>query len=364
MSVCPKNACAGGYGSCLDVKLTSACNAGCNFCIEKGGLQPREVPANVMAQAARNDPADTVLILGGEPMIDTDRLVQFLKLLRLPVKLCSDKDDTAKDRTAARKVYLTTNGCFLNEQTARQIAPYLDGVNISLHHYDQIMANVALRLPDDAPNQVNFNCLREAIQVFHTPDENGRRVPVRINANLVKGWLDSPGRVRKFIAFAAKTLQADCVRFTELQHCDSLWVNARTVFPEFAHTVLPADPFTNGCEQELDAHPDIRVIVKMGCGLVCDARKPLDTKSRQDMYDQAPKNRNTRVLYPDGIIRPGWVKDTPKPAAASVPAPAPASGTAEDSGILSAYDCHRALGYKGTPRPDFSDFDCHAPGCH
>lgn len=349
MSVCPKNACAGGYGSCLDVKLTNACNANCSFCIEKDGLRPQEVPADIMAQAARNDPADTVLVLGGEPMINIDRLVQFLKLLRLPVKLVSDKDDSVKDRAQTRKVYITTNGCFLNAQTARQIAPYLDGINISLHHYHRALANSILQLPDGASNQVSFNRLQEAIRVFHTPDETGRRVPVRINTNLVKNWLDTPDDALKFIDFAARTLHADCVRFTELQHCEDSWVSARSVFPDFAYHGLPADPFTQGCEQEIDAHPDIRVIVKMGCGLVCDARKPLDTKFRQAMYDQAPKNRNTRVLYPDGVIRPGWVKA--KPAADSL-----------DTDGLSVYDCHRTLGnYHDVPQ---SDFGCHGADCH
>lgn len=121
MSVCPKNACAGGYGSCLDVKLTNACNANCSFCIEKNGLQPEQIPAHIMAQAARNDPADTVLVLGGEPMINMDRLVQFLKFLRLPVELVSDKDESVKDRAVARKVYMSTNGCFLDTQDRKSV---------------------------------------------------------------------------------------------------------------------------------------------------------------------------------------------------------------------------------------------------
>ena len=31
----PKNACMGGYGKSLDVKITNKCNCSCNHCIEK-----------------------------------------------------------------------------------------------------------------------------------------------------------------------------------------------------------------------------------------------------------------------------------------------------------------------------------------
>lgn len=342
MSVNPRNACAGFYGDCLDVKLTNKCNAACSFCIERGGLQPKEVCPVEMAMAARSDPADTVLVLGGEPMYNQDRLETFLRYLRLPAQLQGDTDPKAGERAQTRKVYLTTNGCYLNVQTARAIRPYLNGINISLHHYNMALANDVLQLPNDAPHQLNTKRLVEAIEVFHTPDTGGRRVPVRFNVNLVKGWLDTPHQVELFMAFAADTLHADCIRFTELQNCDDLWVNARDIFPDFAHTALSADPFTNGCEVEIDAHPDIQVIVKMACGLVCKYRRPIDPATRMIMRKQAP-NHHTRVLYPDGIIRQGWVK-------------APADDKSEP--VLYSGGCHDSA-----PDEDW-DCDCHGPGCH
>ena len=36
----PDNACAGGYGRCLDVKITNACNANGAFCIKANGYSP------------------------------------------------------------------------------------------------------------------------------------------------------------------------------------------------------------------------------------------------------------------------------------------------------------------------------------
>lgn len=61
----PANSCAGGYGNCLDVKITNACNANCAFCIEKGGYCPKERPVKELALETIHSDAETVLILGG-----------------------------------------------------------------------------------------------------------------------------------------------------------------------------------------------------------------------------------------------------------------------------------------------------------
>lgn len=55
-SVCPRNSCAGGYGNCLDVKITNLCNGNCAFCIERGGYSPENQKGPVeLALATVND---------------------------------------------------------------------------------------------------------------------------------------------------------------------------------------------------------------------------------------------------------------------------------------------------------------------
>ena len=114
----PANSCAGGYGNCLDVKITNACNANCTFCIEKGGYCPKERPVKELALETINSDAETVLILGGEPTL-YPHLAEYLAMIR-PWK---------------KHIYMTTNGSMLKDGLPEAIAPYLDGINISIHHY-------------------------------------------------------------------------------------------------------------------------------------------------------------------------------------------------------------------------------------
>lgn len=287
MSVCPRNACAGGYGRCLDVKFTNACNGACEFCIEKNGFCPVPEPVAKMAAATLADESETILVLGGEPMTRMEDLVKYLAAIR-PFK---------------QHVYMTTNGSLLDRTTAEAVAPYLDGLNISVHHWNPVKNDAVYRTC-----QVDFDKLAEAIAILRNRD---RPVKVRINANLTKNFLDNREDIRKFIDFAADVLHADEIRFSELQGCEDLWVNSRDVMPN-GHR-LPADPFTDGCEQEIRIRPDIRIVAKMCCGLVCDARKPVDENAWAAMRDQAPRHRTTRVLYPDGIVRNGWLTAMPDP---------------------------------------------------
>lgn len=81
--VCPRNSCAGGYGNCLDVKITNICNSSCAFCIERGGYSPenQKGPVELALDTVSQADFPTVLILGGEPLM-YPRLLQYLELIR------------------------------------------------------------------------------------------------------------------------------------------------------------------------------------------------------------------------------------------------------------------------------------------
>ena len=289
MSVCPKNSCAGGYGNCLDVKITNYCNALCEFCIERGGLCPetKDVQKLINSTIAAKD-FPTVLVLGGEPLT-YPHLLDYLKGIR-----------RYKER-----IYLTTNGSLLNAEMADALSYYLDGINISVHHYSEFLNDAVYKTA-----HVDFDKLREAIKILHGGREidgiHNPSIPVRINANLVKGTLDYYKDVYTMIRRAA-WMGADEIRFSELQNCEKLWVDSREIFPD-----LPADPFTCGCEQEINVKRllgtdlPIKVIVKMTCGRVNRLKTPVEeTPIRSD--------GQTRVLYPDAKVRSGWVTTSSDP---------------------------------------------------
>lgn len=265
----PANSCAGGYGNCLDVKITNACNANCAFCIEKGGWCPESRPVRELAKETINSEAETVLILGGEPTL-YPYLEEYLKLIR-PWKA---------------HIYMTTNGSMLRDGLTEKIAPYLDGINISIHHFSEMRND---EVYNKAGFHVSFEALRIAIKALHTAG-----VSVRINANLVKGLLETRDDVEAMIAFSRDYLKANEIRFSELQNCEDLWVDSRKIFPE-----LPEDPFCAGCEQNLSQYKDIRVRIKMTCGRVNKLRPAVETNPA--------RSGKTEVLYPNAIRSHGWV---------------------------------------------------------
>lgn len=276
----PANSCAGGYGNCLDVKITNACNANCAFCIEKGGYCPKERPVKELALETIHSDAETVLILGGEPTLYT-HLAEYLAMIR----------------SWKKHIYMTTNGSMLKDGLPEAIAPYLDGINISIHHYTEKRND---KVYNKKGFHVSFDEMRRAIQIFHKAG-----VSVRINANLVKGLLEDEAGVTAMVEMARNFLGADEVRFSELQNCEGLWVDARNIFPG-----LPEDPFCAGCEQELPQFDGIRVRVKMTCGRVNKLRPPVETTP--------VRTGKTEVLYPNAIRTDGWMSTAP-------------------------YDCHRDL---------------------
>jgi len=215
----PKNSCMGAYGNTLDIKITDECNGKCRFCIETGGKKSKSKPVEDLIKAVEVVNPSSVLILGGEPTMYPD-LVKLLKNIQ-------QKD---------RKIFLTTNGSSLyNFALMGVLGEFLDGINISLHHYD-LDINYKVTGID-----LEYMEIQEAIKILHKG-----KTQVRINSLLLKGYLDNFDDCWDMADFAGE-LKADWIRFSEVQQCPSMYVDARTIFDD-----LTDNPFVDGCEQEVD----------------------------------------------------------------------------------------------------------------
>lgn len=312
--VCSKNACAGGYGNCIDVKITNSCNGSCAFCIEKDGYSPEKsvTPAKLAMETIAQHEFPTVLILGGEPTMYAG-LCEYLQYIR-PYK---------------NQIFMTTNGSLLKTpyQDMDILGQCLDGLNISIHHYteeknDMVLRGGAPNAPAGRPNlHVSFDMLKTAIQTLHQ-----HSCSVRINTNLVKGFIETREDIDHMVSLAVK-LGADTIRFTELQDDEEHTVNAYDLFDG-----LPNNPFCDGCEVTLtDAYP-IPVIVKVTCGRV--------NRNRPTVTETPIRTGKTIVLYPDGTVSAGWRK---------APGHLNMTGCHTDG-------CHPV--YRTNPT------SCHGPGCH
>ncbi len=260
-----KNCCMGYYGNCLDVKITNACNAKCSFCIEKGGYCPNNKPVEDLINATNlMEKYTKVLILGGEPLLYKD-LEKYLEGIYL----------------YKSAIYLTTNGSLLNSEKAEMLSKYLAGINISIHDF------VDKRNSEIYGINIDFENIISAIKIF-----NKNKIPVRINCNLVKGHIDTKEKAELMIQFVKYVLNADEIRFNELQDSDDIFVDAKDLFSE-----LTDDPFCDGCEQKLKEY-DFNVHVKQTCGC--------NNKKKKNVVNPEPPKYKTKVLYPNAEISDGW----------------------------------------------------------
>lgn len=259
----PNNSCVDCKNNGINIKITNMCNCDCDFCIEKGGLNTDTKPVKTLIEATNLLDFESVLVLGGEPLL-YPHLEEYLKGIK------------------NKRIYLTTNGTLLTDDIGEMLSKYLTAINISIHHYTEEENQRIYKNPN-----YTFDNIRSAIKIFKK-----NNVPVRINANLVKGVLDTKYKVTKMIYFA-EFMGASSIRFAEMQHCENLWVDSSKLFKD-----LPQDPYTEGCEKVIYESDGFKATVKMTCGFV--------NSLKQKPNDPGRKQTERKVIYPDGKILDGW----------------------------------------------------------
>lgn len=209
----------------LNIAITKQCNGRCPFCIDRHANNKQDdLKLLDILSAAKG--YDEVLILGGEPLLHP-KIIPVIKWLKKSVK----------------KVILTTNGSMIRERLAG--LALLDDLNISIHSPDleKHRALTGIFLEESE--------LRACIRYLH---EFG--VKVRINCNLIKGYVDSAEEREKMEEFA-KRLGADGIRFSELTTTEGLFGpteqyiidNAVEATEVDGHTEL-SEPKKYGCNQQ------------------------------------------------------------------------------------------------------------------
>jgi len=260
-----KNACSGRYRDWLEVNLTPACNARCEWCVERRGWHPdkRATWQDLISTALATD-ATNVILLGGEPTLHPN----FREIV---------------DGLAGKvRVWVTTNGSRLSEQWVRENLAGVHGVNVSIHS-DSLPENMAI-----TGLRLDVSDMRGAVKEL---DSIG--AVVRFNCNCIRGYVDSRARIERYVAWA-HWMGSTGVRFAELKFDNEQFVDLAKLFPgEYG---LNDDPFRFGCSSDAVIN-GMPVNFRQMCGL-------------QTTMRPCPENPEFGtpggVLYYDGHIYNGW----------------------------------------------------------
>ena len=125
------NSCDGIYNNSLDVRFGRQCDNNCAFCIEKNGIDAKNIDVEKMIESTINSGKTSVLILGGEPLLCMDKVLTYVNGI--------------KDKVS--EIYLTTSlpsSIYDRWDTFIEICKNLNGLNVSLQHYESDKNNAIL----------------------------------------------------------------------------------------------------------------------------------------------------------------------------------------------------------------------------
>ena len=198
------NSCDGIYES-LDIRFTKACDNNCSFCIEKFGIKSLgKTDVAALAKSVFDSDFKNILIVGGEPLLDLQKLYQFVHLVR--------------SYTKVKKIYVTTSlpiSIDINLDTKNlliDIIKLIDGLNVSLQHYDSRINNVVLHASSKHDRLETLFMLTRI-----NPEIRNK---IRVNLNLVQGYIDNKIEVLKAIrllsnVYHVKTIKKHILKY----HC-------------------------------------------------------------------------------------------------------------------------------------------------
>lgn len=277
------NSCDGRYESSLDVRFTKACDNNCAFCIEKEGLDNQGQDVEKMIASTKASKKDTVLILGGEPLLNIGKVLEYVKGIR----------------ESKREIYLTTSlpqSIEKDYKGFQDILENLAGLNVSLQHYDWKKNNEILQ----AKNPYNRMSILSKIL-----EEEAQATKVRVSINLVKGSIDSKEELETCIK-ELERIGVKHLKINELQDSEGSYVNYEKIMGKKL-----GSPYSTGCQTELEERESgMRITLKRACFIVEPSLKASVRDGIKVIYKSLRKQDETRqeVMYENGRVSEGWEK--------------------------------------------------------
>lgn len=207
-----------------------------------------------------------------------------------------------------KKIYVTTSlpiSIDINLDTKSlliDIIKLIDGLNVSLQHYDSRINNVVLHASS------KHDRLETLFMLTHINPEI--RNKIRVNLNLVQGYIDNKIEVLKAIRLLSNVYHVKTIKLNELQNSDK-YVSFENIFPDCELS----SPYAHGCQidithyfDSLSLMHDIQILLKRSCFLV----EPSKTATFSDLVKVVGKRiKNEKhkfgVLYENGKLESHWL---------------------------------------------------------
>jgi organic radical activating enzyme len=279
-----KNCCDGIYNS-FDVHFTSACDNKCAHCIDLKyqGLHINKPDVNAIASTIINNQEgyDDVLFLGGEPCLYLTELIQCVRIIKRHTKL---------------KVYVTTSVpkiCYDRQDLFNQLLYLIDGINLSVQHYDEKIADKIRKTTSKYDRQSFYSKLLY-------------KYKIRINLNIVKPYLYTKEDITNCLMHYDK-MGFNSIKLSEIQHGKDYFVSFEKTFG-----INLGSPYSRGCQLYLNMKeiiPDFKtpVLLKRSCFLCEETLKASMLDSVKVVYQifDKPKNKYG-VVYENGYLTTKW----------------------------------------------------------
>lgn len=279
------NCCDGIYNS-LDVHFTKLCDNKCAHCVDMRyaglGIERPDVTAIVDTIVKNQEGVDDILFLGGEPCLFLEELVDCVTQLRAKTKL---------------KLFVTTavpKICFDKYTLFYKLIDLLDGINLSVQHHDEDIADVIRRTKSQYPRQLFYNYLPY-------------KEKIRINLNIVKPFLYTKGELTDCLNHYDK-MGFNSIKLSEIQHGKQYYVS----FADTFGLDMPS-AYSSGCQTYLDMAeiiPNFKtpVLLKRSCFLCEETLKASLSDGIKMLATMFTKPTNKYgVIYGDGTLTKGWV---------------------------------------------------------
>jgi len=286
MKFLTKNGCDGAYNS-FDVHFTSACDNKCAHCIDSKyiGLGIKAPDPKVIADTIikNKDGYDDVLFLGGEPCLFLPELLECVERIQAETDL---------------KVFVTTSvpkTCYDDYETFLRLLLTLDGMNISVQHHDEIVADEIRKVPSKYDRQKFYR-------------ELPLKKKIRVNLNIVKPYLYTKEDITACLLHY-DSMGFSEIKLSEIQHGAEYFVSFEEVFD----IKLPS-AYAFGCQRTLDTTdiiPEMQtpLLLKRSCFMCESTLKATFADGLKVAYKALagkPKN-HYGVVYENGVLTKGWV---------------------------------------------------------